>query len=103
MHGLSIPLGKVGYLAPRHINRVLTDEPRTFHVRSKIPIIGGWLDRRMHINEEIDIHNRAEAGVRSGTSRQAEDMPAAHPQRTQKEGLPKSDSQGDGDAGTRTP
>ncbi|KAH7007183.1 Sodium/hydrogen exchanger family-domain-containing protein [Ilyonectria destructans] len=47
IHGLSIPLGKLGYLAPRRVGRVLSetlsDEPHLVEARRKIPIIGKYL------------------------------------------------------------
>ncbi|KAF7553375.1 hypothetical protein G7Z17_g3657 [Cylindrodendrum hubeiense] len=47
IHGLSIPLGKLGYLAPRRMGRVLSkslsDEPHLVEARRKIPIIGKYL------------------------------------------------------------
>ncbi|KAH7140528.1 Sodium/hydrogen exchanger family-domain-containing protein [Dactylonectria estremocensis] len=47
IHGLSIPLGKLGYLAPRTVGRVLSeslsDKPRFIEARKRIPIIGKYL------------------------------------------------------------
>ncbi|KND90645.1 hypothetical protein TOPH_04715 [Tolypocladium ophioglossoides CBS 100239] len=48
-YGLSIPLGKLGYLAPPTIGRVLSkslsDEPRTIEAHQRIPVIGKYLIR----------------------------------------------------------
>lgn len=50
VHGLSIPLGKVGYLAPRTFSRVLSetlsDEPRAVEARRRIPVLGKYLVRK---------------------------------------------------------
>lgn len=47
MHGLSIPLGESGYLAPRTFSRVLSetlsDEPRAVEARRRIPVLGKYL------------------------------------------------------------
>ncbi|KAI3093356.1 hypothetical protein CBS147333_10101 [Penicillium roqueforti] len=43
VHGLSIPLGKMGYLAPRTLGRVLSDEPRAVEVWRRIPVLGKYL------------------------------------------------------------
>lgn len=49
VHGLSIPLGKVGYLAPRTFSRVLSetlsDEQRAVEARRRIPVLGKYLVR----------------------------------------------------------
>ncbi|KAF5857841.1 hypothetical protein ETB97_005215 [Aspergillus alliaceus] len=50
VHGLSIPLGKVGYLAPRTFGRVLSetlsDEPHAVEARRRIPVLGRYLVRK---------------------------------------------------------
>ncbi|RSL58697.1 hypothetical protein CEP54_007637 [Fusarium duplospermum] len=47
VHGLSIPLGKLGYLAPRTLSRVvsenMSDDAHVVERRRKVPIIGSWL------------------------------------------------------------
>ncbi|XP_044721809.1 sodium/hydrogen exchanger family domain-containing protein [Hirsutella rhossiliensis] len=47
VHGLSIPLGRMGYLAPKRIGRVLSeslsDEPQAIEARRRIPVIGRYL------------------------------------------------------------
>ncbi|KAL2672819.1 hypothetical protein Neosp_013535 [[Neocosmospora] mangrovei] len=47
VHGLSIPLGKLGYLAPRTLSRVMSenmsDDARVVERRRKVPLIGSWL------------------------------------------------------------
>ncbi|KAJ5552810.1 hypothetical protein N7494_002188 [Penicillium frequentans] len=47
VHGLSIPLGKMGYLAPRTFSRVLSetlsDEPRSAESLRRIPVLGKYL------------------------------------------------------------
>ncbi|RSM07441.1 hypothetical protein CEP52_005258 [Fusarium oligoseptatum] len=47
VHGLSIPLGKLGYLAPRTLSRVvsenMSDDARVVECRRKVPLIGSWL------------------------------------------------------------
>lgn len=47
VHGLSIPLGKLGYLAPQTFGRVLSDtlngEPGAVEARRKIPLLGNYL------------------------------------------------------------
>lgn len=47
VHGLSIPLGKIGYLAPRTFGRVLSeslsDEPSAVEARRRIPVVGKYL------------------------------------------------------------
>ncbi|KAF4124689.1 NhaP-type Na+/H+ or K+/H+ antiporter, partial [Geosmithia morbida] len=48
VHGLSIPLGKLGYLAPKHIGRVLGEslgEPRTVEVGRRFPLLGRLMSR----------------------------------------------------------
>ena len=61
IHGLSIPLGKVGYLAPRTISRVITDTQsedwRTISRRS-LPLIGSIIpsnkrDQDVESNREV--------------------------------------------------
>lgn len=59
MHGLSIPLGKLGFYLPRTISRAKSsdaDEPAPFHVRETVA------------NEE----RRLEAGLRRGIHSEAE-------------------------------
>lgn len=50
IHGVSIPLGKLGYLAPRTFSRVLSetlnDEPRAQEARRRIPVLGKYLARQ---------------------------------------------------------
>ncbi|KAM4060558.1 sodium/hydrogen exchanger family protein [Hirsutella rhossiliensis] len=50
VHGLSIPLGKLGCLAPRTLSRVLSErmyeEPFTSVARRRIPVFGKWLGRK---------------------------------------------------------
>ncbi|KAI2704638.1 hypothetical protein CBS147354_9632 [Penicillium roqueforti] len=50
VHGISIPLGKVGYLAPRTfgwvLNETLSDEPRAVEARRRIPMLGKYLVRK---------------------------------------------------------
>ncbi|KAJ5111415.1 hypothetical protein N7532_001950 [Penicillium argentinense] len=57
VHGLSIPLGKAGYLAPRAFGRVLSetlsDEPRAVEARRRIPVLGKYL-----IRERRDLESR---------------------------------------------
>ncbi|KAI5466305.1 Sodium/hydrogen exchanger family-domain-containing protein [Mariannaea sp. PMI_226] len=47
VHGLSIPLGKLGYLGPITLSRVITqsfsDEPQAVEARRRIPVIGKYL------------------------------------------------------------
>lgn len=47
VHGLSIPLGKVGYLFPQTVGRVLSDtlngESHAVEGRQKIPLLGNFL------------------------------------------------------------
>ncbi|KAH7316909.1 Sodium/hydrogen exchanger family-domain-containing protein [Stachybotrys elegans] len=49
VHGLSIPVGKLGYLAPRTLSRVvsesLSDDARSVERRRRMPIIGRWLSK----------------------------------------------------------
>ncbi|KAF4581931.1 Na(+)/H(+) antiporter 2 [Ophiocordyceps camponoti-floridani] len=49
VHGLSIPLGRVGYVAPKRIMHVFkrrsSDEPLRVEARSKIPVIGRYISR----------------------------------------------------------
>ncbi|UKZ82010.1 hypothetical protein TrVFT333_009791 [Trichoderma virens FT-333] len=45
IHGLSIPLGKIGYLAPRHISRVLTETTNpdgSFYYGSAVNTVSRW-------------------------------------------------------------
>ncbi|KAI9038390.1 uncharacterized protein KD926_010807 [Aspergillus affinis] len=57
VHGLSIPLGKVGYLAPQTVGRVLSDtlngESRAEEGRRKIPLLGNYL-----VGKPSDIESR---------------------------------------------
>ncbi|KAJ5085070.1 hypothetical protein N7532_009841 [Penicillium argentinense] len=57
VHGLSIPLGKAGYLAPRAFGRVLSetlsDEPRAVKARRRIPVLGKYL-----VRERRDLESR---------------------------------------------
>lgn len=70
VHGLSIPLGKLGYLAPRRINRVLSE---SFSVNedqsaagSRIPIIGRWFSGS---KDDVEAGAGARAGVLEANSR----------------------------------
>ncbi|RJE20754.1 Na H antiporter [Aspergillus sclerotialis] len=49
VHGLSIPLGKLGHIAPRAFDRLLSetlsDEPRAVETRRRIPVLGKCLAR----------------------------------------------------------
>ncbi|KAJ5986721.1 hypothetical protein N7451_011086 [Penicillium sp. IBT 35674x] len=57
VHGLSIPLGKMGYLAPRTFSRVLSetlsDEPRSAGSLRRIPVLGKYL-----VGEPSDVESR---------------------------------------------
>ncbi|KAF4760585.1 hypothetical protein HAV15_005877 [Penicillium sp. str.  len=53
VHGLSIPLGKMGYMAPRTFGRVLSDEPRAVEIRRRIPVLGKFL-----VGKPSDIESR---------------------------------------------
>ncbi|KAH6898365.1 Sodium/hydrogen exchanger family-domain-containing protein [Thelonectria olida] len=56
VHGLSIPLGKLGYLGPVTLGRVLSqslsDEPQAVAARRRIPIIGKYLVFRNKNDDE---------------------------------------------------
>ncbi|KAK5997871.1 Na(+)/H(+) antiporter [Cladobotryum mycophilum] len=45
VHGLSIPLGKIGYLAPRTISRMMSESISgdEFRISSRVPTISRWL------------------------------------------------------------
>ncbi|KAJ5807976.1 hypothetical protein N7474_009245 [Penicillium riverlandense] len=69
VHGLSIPLGKLGYLAPRTFGRVLSenlsDEPRAAEARRRIPVLGKYLVRNPG---DIESSRVQSAAVISGPS-----------------------------------
>ncbi|POR30931.1 Na(+)/H(+) antiporter [Tolypocladium paradoxum] len=112
VHGLSIPLGKLGYLAPR-LTRVLSesmsDEPHAVEARRRIPLIGRWLSRDKDDIESSssgrpEIVTAGRAPVRSlvpSLSQSNSDSPGVG---TPRIGPPSgSASQLDGEPGTRIP
>ncbi|KAG6310217.1 hypothetical protein E4U44_005788 [Claviceps purpurea] len=70
VHGLSIPLGKLGYLAPR-LHRVLSESlsetlsnQNSVDGSARIPILGRWFSASRSKNAEANLA----AGVRRGTA-----------------------------------
>ncbi|KJZ77830.1 hypothetical protein HIM_03007 [Hirsutella minnesotensis 3608] len=65
IHGISIPLGKMGALAPKTIGRVLSEslseDPRDVEARRRIPVIGRYLTGGNNADSES-------AGVRRPTA-----------------------------------
>ncbi|CAM1503174.1 Fc.00g079500.m01.CDS01 [Cosmosporella sp. VM-42] len=97
VHGLSIPLGKLGYLAPRTLSRALSDglseEPHHVEARRKIPIIGKYLAP----SSKKDVESRV-------TGRNQLPMVVSNPRPLQTLVPPSGASQRDNSgSGTRTP
>ncbi|KAJ6103333.1 hypothetical protein N7486_005760 [Penicillium sp. IBT 16267x] len=69
VHGLSIPLGKLGYLAPRTLSRVLsetlTDEPLSVEAWRRIPVLGKYLVGKLR---DVESQRVQRATVISGPS-----------------------------------
>ncbi|KAJ5652215.1 hypothetical protein N7507_009641 [Penicillium longicatenatum] len=69
VHGLSIPLGKMGYLAPRTFSRVLSetlsDEPRSADALRRIPVLGKYLVERP---SDVESRRAQRTAVISGPS-----------------------------------
>ncbi|KAI9932407.1 hypothetical protein MW887_009920 [Aspergillus wentii] len=69
VHGLSIPLGKVGYLVPRTFGRVLSEnlsnEPHAVEARRRIPVLGKYLVRKP---EDVESRRVQRTTVISGPS-----------------------------------
>ncbi|KAF3766035.1 hypothetical protein M406DRAFT_290370 [Cryphonectria parasitica EP155] len=74
VHGLSIPLGKLGYYLPQTISRAVTDEPETgggaFHIRSRVSSSGLRLPTFVSMSRHNSDEQTRVTGPRSaGTSR----------------------------------
>ncbi|PFH60524.1 hypothetical protein XA68_10804 [Ophiocordyceps unilateralis] len=80
VHGLSIPLGKMGYLAPRKIGRVvsrsLSDEPRMVQARVKMPVIDVQSSRAIHLasDEQRQAESSADGSGTATPARQEREI-----------------------------
>ena len=114
MHGLSIPLGKLGYLAPR-IHRVLSeslsDEPQqAIEARRKIPVLGRYITPKTH-DPEANLAARVRGGTapirRTGQAHAQTKTKIADPNRLAAEGITDGSNAGgpadNGGSGSRTP
>lgn len=98
VHGLSIPLGKLGYLGPARVGRVLStslsDEPHAIAARRRIPIIRKYLAAK-------------QGDVETARTRGSVIPPTPGPELQPAAGLPtipsSAESQGDGESGAATP